>query len=83
MFELPDGSSVESEFSIGQSVEVLKSYIATECGIPILDQQLYLEADGASLLLLDPMSLSDYPLINIETENLVRVEGEMEMGAKK
>ena len=63
VFDLPDGSSVESEFAICQSVEVLKSYIASECGIQMGDQQLFLEAAGSSVLLMDPMSLSDYPQV--------------------
>ena len=78
IFELPDGSQVEEEFQMGQTVEVLKSYVATNVGIAMEGQQLYLN----DKLLFDPLSLMDYPEIDCNEEIYVRVEGEMEEGRK-
>ena len=83
LFCLPDGSQAESEFQMGQSVEVLKSFIELECGIPMASQSLFLETGVGPLL--DPLSLLDYPTINPKEELIIRVEGDMEEdgGAKK
>lgn len=57
VFDLPDGSQGESMFKLGQTVEVLKSYIESEYGIPMQEQALFLEDKK----MLDPFSLLDYP----------------------
>ena len=59
LFDLPDGTQIENEFQMGQTVEVLKSFVELECGISMGSQRLYLE--GGTCPLLDPMSLLDYP----------------------
>ena len=77
-FELPDGSTISSTFKIGQTVEVLKAYLEEEVAMEMGLQSLYVE----DKLLMDPMSLLDYPEFvdavdgNAE-EVFVRVEGEM------
>mmetsp|Transcript_5661 Transcript_5661/g.7036 ORF Transcript_5661/g.7036 Transcript_5661/m.7036 type:complete len:157 (+) Transcript_5661:53-523(+) len=81
LFDLPDGSQVEHDFQLGQTVEVLKSFLSIECGIPMGSQQLFLESGVGPLL--DPMSLSDYPQISTEEEVVIRVDGDMDRGAKK
>lgn len=58
IFELPDGSQLEKEFQMGQTVEVLKSFIASEVGMPMADQSMFLDTNPAELM--DPMSLLDY-----------------------
>lgn len=57
VFDLPDGSQGESKFKLGQTVEVLKSFVESEYGIPMEDQRLYIE----DKLMLNPLSLLDYP----------------------
>ena len=77
-FELPDASSITQVFKIGQTVEVLKAYICEEVDMEMGEQSLFVN----DKLLLDPMSLLDYPEFvdavdgNAE-EVFVRVEGEM------
>ena len=56
IFELPDGSQGEARFKLGQTVEVLKSYVDTEYRIPMMDQRLFLE----DRLMMDPLSLCDF-----------------------
>ena len=68
---------------MGHTVEVLKSFKALECGMPIREQHMFLEESNVGPLL-DPMSLGDYPEIIPQEEVLVRVEGDMEdSGTKK
>lgn len=81
LFELPDGSMVQNEFQMGQTVQVLKSYIASEVGIPMAQQSLYLET--STDMLLDPMTLLDYPEIDPMDEILIRVEGGNELFSHK
>ena len=57
VFDLPDGSQGENRFKLGQTVEVLKSFVESEYGIPMQEQELYLEDE----LLLNPFTLLDYP----------------------
>jgi hypothetical protein len=57
IFELPDGSQGESKFKLGQTVELLKSFVESEYGIPMEEQRLYIE----DKLMLNPLSLLDYP----------------------
>jgi hypothetical protein len=61
LFDLPDGSQVEQDFQLGQTIEVLKSFLCVEYGIPMLGLELFLECGIGPLL--DPMSLSDYPQV--------------------
>jgi hypothetical protein len=97
VFDLPDGSQGESSFKLGQTVEVLKSYIESEYGIPMADQKLYLEDRQMH----NPFSLLDYPeakgsvliceLTNFgltlifagADEMFVRVEGYLPKNSKK
>uniref|UniRef100_A0A7S2RY85 Ubiquitin-like domain-containing protein n=1 Tax=Rhizochromulina marina TaxID=1034831 RepID=A0A7S2RY85_9STRA len=81
VFDLPDGSQVEHKFQMGQTIEVLKSFVASECGIPMGGQDLFLE--GLQQPLMDPLTLLDYSQIDPASEVLVRVEGTMHMSAKK
>jgi hypothetical protein len=57
VFDLPDGSQGENHFKLGQTVEVLKSFIESEYGIPMNEQTLYLD----DKVLQNPFSLLDYP----------------------
>jgi hypothetical protein len=58
IFELPDGSQGEPQnFKLGQTVEVLKSYVEVEYGIPMQEQSLYLDDRKME----NPFSLLDYP----------------------
>eukprot|EP00752_Nemacystus_decipiens_P010804 g9610.t1 len=66
-------------FQLGQTVEVLKSFIESEFGIPMSGQELYL----GSVLMMDPMSLLDYPEISSGGDVLIVVEGEMSEETKK
>ena len=81
IFELPDGSQTEQKFKMGQSVEVLKSFVASEVGMPMDQQQLYVE----DKLMFDPLSLMDFPEIvsGRDDDVYIRVEGEMESEARK
>lgn len=60
VFDLPDGSQGEKSFKLGQTVEVLKSFVESEYGIPMSDQSLFLE-DFEGKRLDNPFSLLDYP----------------------
>ncbi|CAM9116019.1 unnamed protein product [Choristocarpus tenellus] len=79
IFDLPDGSQADQEFKLGQTVEVLKSYIESEFGIPMAGQTLYL----GSRQMLDPLTLLDYKEINPKEEVYIFVEGNMSEEAKK
>ncbi len=72
-FELPDGSYGESVFKIGQTTEVLKSFVESEYGIPMDDQSLLL--DGQNML--NPLSLMDFSEIKGADEILIKVDGPM------
>lgn len=62
VFDLPDGSQGEHTFKLGQTVEVLKSFIESEYGIPMMEQTLFLDMEHADGKRLDnPFSLLDYP----------------------
>ena len=49
IFELPDGSQVEEMFKMGQSVEVLKSFVASEIGMSMEGQQVRIRRDKTAL----------------------------------
>jgi hypothetical protein len=81
LFDLPDGTQVEKEFQMGQTVEVLKAFLFFEIGMPMGEQRLFLDSGVGPLM--DPLSLSDYPIDN-QDEVVIRVVGEMDdVGAKK
>lgn len=61
-------------------LQVLKSYLALDCGIPMHSQRLYLGEEGP---LLDPMSLLDYPQIDPREHVIIRVEGEIDDASAK
>jgi hypothetical protein len=79
VFELPDCSQGESMFKLGQTVEVLKSFVESEYGIPMPLQTLFL--DGK--LMLDPLSLLDYPEAKGMDEVCIRVDGPITNEFKK
>tara|TARA_A100001035_G_C27615913_1_gene423202 strand:- start:90 stop:536 length:447 start_codon:yes stop_codon:yes gene_type:complete len=79
VFDLPDGSQSEQYFKLGQTVEVLKSHIENEYGILMTEQALFLE----DKLMLDPLSLLDYPDAKFGNELFVRVEGNLPAESKK
>lgn len=84
VFDLPDGSQGESSFKLGQTVEVLKSFIECEYGIPMVQQILYLETGkGEPKIMLDPLSLLDFPESKGVDELFVRVEGPLPSESKK
>lgn len=79
IFDLPDGSISEQYFKLGQTVEVLKSFVDSEFGIPMQMQMLYLD----DVLMMDPLSLLDYPEAKGSNELYVRVDGPMPSESKK
>ena len=81
LFDLPDGSQIEGDFQMGQTVEVLKSFVAEEADMPMAGQSLFLE-DGTGPLM-DPMSIMDYRQIDPREEVYIRVDGRMESGGAK
>eukprot|EP00953_Heterococcus_sp_UTEX-ZZ885_P037637 19328-Heterococcus_DN1.PRE.1 len=80
VFELPDGSRSEQQFKLGQTVEVLKSFVESEFGIAMQSQELYLDSTQR---MMDPLSLLDYPSINPKEDVYILVEGDMGDEAKK
>ena len=70
IFELPDGSQGEARFKLGQTVEVLKSYVDTEYRIPMMDQRLFLE----NTLMMDPLSLCGFPEAKGTTTNNAEIQ---------
>ena len=84
MFDLPDGSQGESKFKLGQTVEVLKSFVESEYGIPMTEQELYLDTGfGQPKIMMDPFSLLDFPEAKGLSELIVRVEGALPSDSKK
>lgn len=77
-FELPDGSYGESIFKLGQTVEVLKSFVESEFGIPMEEQVMML--DGRSML--NPLSLMDFSETKGVDEILIQVDGPMPLARK-
>ena len=77
-FELPDGSYGESVFKLGQTVEVLKSFVESEFGIPMDDQTM--SFDGESML--NPLSLMDFSETKGVDEILIKVDGPMPLARK-
>eukprot|EP01031_Cornospumella_fuschlensis_P041378 gene41377-50494_t len=81
VFDLPDGSQGEGSFKLGQSVEVLKSYVESEYGIPMTTQRMFLNSSDKQML--NPLSLLDYSEVKGCEEVFVRVEGELPKGSRK
>mmetsp|Transcript_7474 Transcript_7474/g.9957 ORF Transcript_7474/g.9957 Transcript_7474/m.9957 type:complete len:159 (-) Transcript_7474:82-558(-) len=79
IFELPDGSTGEKEFKLGQTVELLKSFVEGEFDIPMTSQKLLL--NGTQMM--DPLCLLDYPDIDPSGEVFITVEGELGEESKK
>jgi hypothetical protein len=79
VFDLPDGSVGEQEFKLGNTIEVLKSFVEMDYGIPMMEQTMFM----GDQLLMDPMSLLDYPEAKSCDELFVRVEGVLPSGSKK
>jgi hypothetical protein len=80
VFDLPDGSQSERAFKLGQTVEVLKSFVESEFGIPMAEQTLFLD-EGKKLD--NPFSLLDYPQFKGADEVFVRVDGYLPESSKK
>ena len=79
IFDLPDGSQGESEFKLGHTVELLKSFVENEYGIPMPQQTMYIE----DTMLIDPLSLLDYPDAKLSDEIFIRVDGPLPSESKK
>jgi len=79
VFDLPDGSQGESTFKLGHTVEVLKSFVESEYGIPMAAQSLFLESKP----MFDPFSLLDYPEAKGVDELYVRVDGALPQSSRK
>mmetsp|Transcript_14283 Transcript_14283/g.26748 ORF Transcript_14283/g.26748 Transcript_14283/m.26748 type:complete len:154 (-) Transcript_14283:318-779(-) len=79
VFDLPDGSVGEQEFKLGNTVEVLKSFVEMDYGIPMTEQTMFM----GDQLLMDPMSLLDYPEAKSCDELYVRVEGVLPTSSRK
>lgn len=73
-FDLPDGSQGESYFKLGQTVEVLKSFVECEYGIPMQFQIMYIDEKP----MMNPLSLLDFEETRDAKEIFIRVEGPME-----
>ena len=73
VFELPDGSLGETMVKLGQTVEYLKSFVESEFDIPMESSRLFIE----DKLMIDPLSLLDYPESKGVDEIFIRVEGPM------
>ena len=72
-FDLPDGSQGESSFKLGQTVEVLKSFVESEFGIPMELQVMYLNDSP----MMNPLSLLDFSEAKGAEEIFIRVDGPM------
>lgn len=55
------------QFQMGQTIEVLKSFVDSECGIPMDEQQLFLEDQPDPLM--DPLTLLDFPQVSKDGTN--------------
>lgn len=79
VFDLPDGSQGESIFKLGQTVEVLKSYVESEYGMPMAEQKMYIEERA----MMNPLSLLDFPEAKGVDEIFIRVTGPLPTESKK
>jgi hypothetical protein len=84
IFDLPDGSQGENIFKLGQTVEFLKSFVESEYGIPMAEQVFFVETKrGEPKLMMDPLSLLDFPEAKGVSEVFIRVEGPLPSESKK
>lgn len=79
VFDLPDGSQGEGLFKLGHTIELLKSFVECEYGIPMADQDMFMDEK----LLMNPLSLLDYPEAKGMDEIFIRVEGPLPADCKK
>mmetsp|Transcript_6229 Transcript_6229/g.9392 ORF Transcript_6229/g.9392 Transcript_6229/m.9392 type:complete len:149 (-) Transcript_6229:210-656(-) len=79
VFDLPDGSQGENMFKLGNTVEVLKSVVESDYGIPMTEQTMFLEDQP----MMNPLSLLDFPDAKGVDEVYIRVEGPMPSSARK
>ncbi|KAJ8599762.1 hypothetical protein CTAYLR_003406 [Chrysophaeum taylorii] len=79
VFELPDGSEGEKRFKMGHTVQLLKSFVEDEYEIPMGSQRLFLDDQ----VMLDPLTLSDFPAITPHSTIFVRVDGALPYSASK
>eukprot|EP00695_Tsukubamonas_globosa_P001715 TRINITY_DN278_c0_g1_i2.p1 TRINITY_DN278_c0_g1~~TRINITY_DN278_c0_g1_i2.p1 ORF type:complete len:145 (+),score=70.94 TRINITY_DN278_c0_g1_i2:54-437(+) len=70
VFSLPDGTTREEVFKMGQNVELLKLTLEKNMGIEYHRLELYLEGQ----LMADPLSLNDIPLVKPAEKNTVVVK---------
>ena len=73
VFDFPDGSCQERSFKRGQTVEVLKAFLAAEYEISMEGLGLFL----GGRVMMDPLSLSDFPA---SVKGTFRVTVEVEGG---
>jgi hypothetical protein len=77
IFDLPDGSQIEEEFQMGQTVEYLKAFLSLEAGVAMDGCKIF----RAGEMMMDPLSLMDFEGVGEELE--VTVEGSMEEESRK
>jgi len=70
---LPTAPLLPSQFQLGQTIEVLKARIESDHSIPMASQRLYL----GSTLLMDPMSIADYPALKSGDARVRVVDGRL------
>lgn len=78
-FELPDGSYIEHDFKLGQTIEFLKSHIEIEVGMPMMQQLFYVDDE----LMIDPLCLLDYDKAIVDNQLFIRVDGPLPNESKK
>ena len=67
-FTCSDENKYVQNFAIGQTVQVLKSWLASEKGIPYASQMLYLGSDASGKVMIDPLSLNDFSGITVDKD---------------
>ena len=63
-----DGNKYVQNFAIGQTVQVLKSWLDSEKGIPYASQMIYLGSDSNGKVMIDPLSLNDFSDISVDKD---------------
>lgn len=79
IFTLSYPPPTSPQFKLGQTVEVLKSFIESEYGIPMQEQVLFLDERP----MMNPLSLLDFPEAKGVEELFVRVDGPLPEGGRK
>jgi hypothetical protein len=67
-FICSDGNKYVQNFAIGQTVQVLKSWLDSEKGIPYASQMIYLGSDSNGKVMIDPLSLNDFSDISVDKD---------------